>query len=375
MNEKERVKEQWLLDFQFFLSGRLHTPPYVAAARSYPLISLPSMIPHTQYLLDGIVWSLNEHSEWALEAWLVIQNHLKTTVDRLQDVARDLADGWKTDERVELDGFRARERTYGSHAAVQDVYLAFCVVDAVLKHVRSPKQAVKQTIEKALPHLVVETFPILQDYPRSPWMESATDEFRLLFLDFLRSWTASGVEPETNRRLEEHIRHCLKVRREAAQTGPSAARSTALQDGLRLVLDGASPAPAISSASTSLAPASGDPAGVEKKIRSFLASINPHRRSLASRLRCAHCGAPLRDEASKNAHYRIHFHGHNYLRPEVKMVRLMYPTVGEFIDHVGDIDRRGYFAKVVDVLEELYKHDGRGALKVRRLEDLPESNP
>lgn len=419
MNEEMRKKEEWTLGLQFFLSSRLRTAPYTAASRSYPQISVPSMVPNTQYLLDGIVWSFNDHPEWAADAWPYVQNYLRDAAERFAEEVNQLNTAIAVRQRqtagreanapdtaaaaalLAANSRIERERSYRAHAAVQDVYLAFCVVDALLKGCAAPpvprprskadashSPSLLETIERELPHLTADYFPVFAVYPaENTYVADAVEESRLLFLGLLESWVVMrSLEPHTVRRLEEHIRHRLKHSRETmaegdlgegggADGGRRGSNAAAVQQSLDILIRGTLATTAQKgggaggSGSRALkAPRSAEMA--ERNIKSFLGSIFPSRRNMGARFRCPHCGAPFKDEKSKDAHYRYHFHSHNVVRTEDKVVRLSYPSPEDFIMHLGDIDQRGYYPKSTELLEEAYKNGEAGAVKVRRMDEL-----
>lgn len=423
-----------MVGLQLFLSSRLRTQPFAVASRAHPSLSVPSMVPNTQYLLDGIVWALHDHPTWAAEAWLCAHNFIRDAAERFEETVAQLDTAVAVRQR-QKDPHRAprpatgnssvsscsskvaREQTYVAHAAVQDVYLAFCVMDAMLKgscaagaaagagpgkH-RSAFRPLKEEIEKALPHLVSDHFPIFAAFsPDNAFVADAVEEYRMLFLGLLESWAALRIlESHTVRRLEEHLRYKLKNLREGIGAGEEGApgneggrdgvragtgasgggHSTrlAVQQSLEVLLRGtlrgtASASPG--SAGRPRAPRTAEMA--ERNVKSFLASIFPARRpgagagagaGVGARIRCAHCGAPFKDEKAKDAHYRYHFHNHNVLREEDKVVRLSYPSQDDFMAHMGDVDQSGYYPRTTELLEEAYKNGAKGTVKVRRLED------
>lgn len=346
------------------------------------------MIPNSQYLIDGALWAIHDHPNWAMDAWLVVQNHLKDTGTRYEELRRELRNAKAVAAEEDPTSKTNRERLYRAHAAVQDLYLAFCVVDALLKseqlHLSRDTPSVKEAVEKELPHLVADYVPLFEAQ-HSEWAEDAAEEYRDLFFHLLRSWlTQQVLREDTHRRMEEFIRHKLKTNREAMEVAKAPFAASAATDGLRLLIRTTNAAATGSSKGAGRGPparAAGPggrgggpqqprrtPDSVERTIRSFLASIFPAKKGATGRFRCPHCGAYFKDDKSKNAHYRCHFTNHNFLKPEEKVVRLMYPSVNDFIEHTGDVERSGYFAKATDVLEDAYRNGERGVMKARRLE-------
>ncbi|GET90482.1 hypothetical protein, conserved [Leishmania tarentolae] len=430
-------KEEWCISLQFFLSSRLRTPSYAVASRQQPFIRVPPMIPRTQFLLDGIVWAVNDHPGWVESAWLTVQNHIKDTATRFAEVSDELArataaagsasssNSTTTNAISSMIAPRGsaldRGRTYHAHAAVQDVYLAFCVMDALVKGVRSDAAGkLHEIIGKELPQLVAYYVPVFAP-ATSYWVANAVDEYRHLFHALLDSWIVqSTFSGDVHRRLQEYLQHRLQHTREAEEEeqkqlqqdavgssteklnggrsgtngadpwGASVQRiidstarvssevmataSTTNQAGSRGMEKGgqqASVASTKNAALRSFERGVRTPDTVERTLRSFLNSIFPPRNTPAARHRCPHCGAPFRDDKSKSTHYRCHFYARNFLKPEEKMVRLMYPSAIDFAEHTGDLKREGQFTRTVEVLEEAYKGGDRGAVKIRRLEEPP----
>ncbi|KAK7200292.1 hypothetical protein NESM_000082000 [Novymonas esmeraldas] len=446
MDVDTQRKEEWCISLQFFLASRLRTPSYAVASRQHPFIQVPPMIPRTQFLLDGVVWAVNDHPSWVLEAWLTIQNHIKDTATRFAELSVELArvsaasggnaggGGGGTGATTVTSSTAAprgsaldRERTYQAYAAVQDVYLAFCVMDTVVKNVCADAAAeLHGAVEKELPHLVTHYMPVFAPVT-SHWAAEAAEEHRHLFHALLDSWLQQGTfNSDVHRRLQEYIQHRLQRTREAEAedqqqqqqqqqhsdavgraNGSHGSSGAADLWGLSVqqIIDSSarvSAAVVATAPSTSVAQAEakgrGGPPGtaaaeaksavlqsfargvrtpdtVERTLRSFLNSIFPSRNTPAARHRCPHCGALFRDEKSKNAHYRCHFYARNFLKPEEKLVRLMYPSASDFAEHTGDVKREGRFTRTIEVLEEAYKGGARGAVKTRRLEEpAPEAD-
>ncbi|CBZ35927.1 hypothetical protein, conserved [Leishmania donovani] len=430
-------KEEWCISLQFFLASRLRTPSYAVASRQHPFIRVPPMIPRTQFLLDGIVWAVNDHPSWVESAWLTIQNHIKDTATRFAEVSDELtrataaaasaasSSGTITNAISSMIAPRGsaldRGRTYQAHAAVQDVYLAFCVMDALVKGVRADVAGkLHEVIGKELPQLVAYYVPVFAP-ATSYWVANAVDEYRHLFHALLDSWIMqSTFNSDVHRRLQEYLQHRLQHTREAEEdeqkqlqqdaAGSSAAKVNGGRSGVnspdvwgtsvqhiidstaRVSAEVMAAAPTTNLVGSGVRENGGQPAAVasaknaalrsfergvrspdtvERTLRSFLNSIFPPRNTPAARYRCPHCGAPLRDDKSKNAHYRCHFYARNFLKPEEKLVRLMYPSAADFAEHTGDLKREGHFTRTVEVLEEAYKGGNRGAVKIRRLEEPP----
>lgn len=446
-------KEIWLVNLQAFLENRLTTPTYALASRAYPNISAPLSLQNTQGLLDGLSLSLQDNPNWIKSAWGLIQSHVKRTYQRFEDVKELLMTTGFQEARKSKGGKPHGEGRYRALSAVQDVYLAFCVVDATLKAIPclTPikfQREIRELVESSLPSLVCDCFPPLapigalseasllgaKNTSPSAYLQEALEIYRWQFWDLLRAWKGSSehssrytststvsilsstfaegtISSEANQRLEEYIQHTLKVRREAGgktisslpgDHGSSSSNGNAIGEDLSIqgminsltetAIEGMTPS--FSSFSQSVASAGGSAAGplagwsnasinsstvtaemMDRRIRSFLHHIFPSRmRGNAHRHRCGYCGAPFDSDAAKNTHYRYHFHSRNALRPEEKVVRLLLPAAADFIEHVGDSDRSGYFPKVTLTLEEAYKGGANGAVTIRRGAPKPSGN-
>lgn len=449
-------KENWLINLQAFLENRLTTPAYISASRAYSSISAPFLLQNTQGLLDGFSLSLQDHPSWVKSAWGVIEGHLKRTYQRVEDVKELLTTTTFSQARNDKESKTYREGKYRALAAVQDLYLAFCVVDATLKSIPflspvSVQGEVREAVESVLPSLVCECFPLLAPVSsssieglsvaddgndRNAPLHEAIEAYRWQFWDLLFAWRGTGsceissasssllansfsegtISSAANHRLEDYIRHTIKVRHEAeAKTAASFSNratssylssfestSNHLHSNINgnLPMNGvgenslanAAAAKLVSSFSAlpqggsiqsnntgSLMTNGGSAAAtgemIDKRIRSFMHHIFPSRqRGNAYRHRCGYCGAPFDSDAAKNAHYRCHFHSRNALRSEEKAVRLLFPSSSEFIEHVGDYDRSGYFPTVTLTLEEAYKGGAKGGVSIRRRPTKPLSN-
>ncbi|KAG5490364.1 hypothetical protein JKF63_00484 [Porcisia hertigi] len=440
MDSDTQRQEEWCISLQFFLSSRLRTPSYAVASRQDPFIRVPSMIPRTQFLLDGILWAVNDHPGWVESAWLTIQNHIKDTATRFAELSEELArataaavsassttssSSAATNAISSMIAPRGsaldRRYTYQAHAAVQDIYVAFCVMDALVKGLCADAAGnLRDAIGKELPQLVAYYIPVFAS-STSYWVANAVEEYRNLFLALLDSWVMqSTFNSDVNRRLQEYLQHRLQRTRDAESEeqhllqDSAAGSATAKVNGksgnvrgdgvwemsVQNIIDSTARVSAamIATNSTSnlpLAKATGKddqqasvaiiknpalysfergvrtPETVERTLRSFLNSIFPPRNTPAARHRCPHCGAPFRSDKAKSTHYRSHFYSRNFLKPEEKLVRLMYPSAADFAEHTGDLKREGQFTRTVEVLEEAYKGGGRGTVKIRRLEEPP----
>ncbi|EPY19997.1 hypothetical protein STCU_03937 [Strigomonas culicis] len=359
-------REEWIINFQFFLSSRLRSPTFADASRVYQTVTAPSMIANTQYLLDGILWAINDHEEWYLESWMAIQNHIRDCSERYKEVAKQRREA---KEAEPLPPGSEREGSYNAQVAVQDLYLSLCVVDIVFKNALGKKEEkLRLRIEEALPSLASEYVPLF-DVATNVWVEEALHEYQSLLLNLLRSWHQIASS-DTRRRMEDLIRFKLKHARDSIQSeasggGPSA---DAWRDGLAVILRstsgtvGGGSGAASSAAPATSASAQRNPNVVRQSIRGFLNSVFPQRPTEFTKFPCPHCGSFFKSEEVKNIHYRYHFYSHNTDQKSEKLVRLLYPTRSEFVDAVGRTD--GSYVRVVEKLDDAYRNGAKGAMKL-----------
>lgn len=357
-------RDEWLARLQLLLNVRLRTVSFDAASRNRPPALVPLPLPNSQYIIDGVMWSVRDNTAWAFDAWLTIQNHLQSCSQRHAQLADQISRAHAPNGPH--FGAAERERLYTSHACVQDVYIAFCLVDSFLRHTRGElTAAARDAVEKELPRLVADHMPIWQT-ARSPCTHDAVEDYRLLFLDLLRSWTVTKLlRPDTHRRIEEYVRHKLKTVRSGLEEGEgngngnSAERRQpgAIRAGLRALLTGAEASEPSSSLSTVDV--------VRKNMREFMYAIFPPHRSESGRQRCAHCGAIFKSVAAKNAHYRYHFYNRSYLTEE-KIVRLPYPTVQDYIASEVDCGATGNFIRITENLLDVLRVPEKQTVRVRK---------
>lgn len=405
-NKMAETKELWLKSVESFLLTRVTTFPYNALPRAFSTISLPFPVANTQGLLDGLVWAFNDHpQEWVKEAWIrVLQGHVKQMHLRLEDAlevnaksAKKESESSPEDSNKNLSSLPGhRERYYRVCAAYQDVYLSFCVLDALLKSELLTKYPeLKPFLESSLPQLVCECFPIFitgsthspTSYYYNFYLHEAEEVYRWQFWNLLRSWiTMETLHPSTHRHLEHYLKHTLDQKRLSLQmaekewksqhTDPSAdmdssAKADLLASSEELLNESDSFA-VLSHLSTASSTTLSHADLVDRSIRSLLHHIFPPKRVIAYRFRCQHCGAPCDGSPStKDNHYRCHFHARNVLRPDEKIVRLLNPSIANFVAHAGDYDKTGYFPEVVKSLEAAYRGGGKGEVQIRRAANNP----
>nr|CCC90244.1 unnamed protein product [Trypanosoma congolense IL3000] len=388
-------KDAWLVGLHQFLNTRLRTVPYAAATRVRPNVSVPLPLQNTQYMIDGLMWSVRDCVAWAADAWLCAQSHLHSCTQRFTQLSEQLNREELQQSRREpntvdeaaVDGeAMERERLYDCHACVQDVYVAFCVVDAFLRHMSDASISVKELAEKELPRLVADHIPLWQR-PPSRYMQQAMEEYSLLFLDMLRSWTTTRVlRPDTQRRIEEYVRHKLKTVRDAPARpngvvsdssgvnsigtagGLGGGRLRAVSAGLRMLLSNATAHPQKSTEASPVVAAD----AARLTIASFISAIFPSSRSEAGRNRCAHCGLVLKNATAKSTHYRYHFCSRSY-NTDLKIMRLPYPSLDDYMFHEPDCGETGNFVRVTYDMLDVFRAPENRTVRVRRAKKAPES--
>lgn len=350
------LEEQWIGNLKAFLSSRLVTPSYATASAAVPDVSAPPLLANSQGLLDGLLWSLNDSPSWSKSAWFAVQGHVKATFENMQNTNETLGKGLVAGAPLKA----VRERSYRFRAAVQDVYLSFCIVDTMLKSdCALTDKKFRESIETALPQFVADYFPLF--FPnKSVFLREAVEEYQWLFWDLLRCWVQDSTRTrDGNHRIEFYLAHSLKRRREEKKSGEGDPDAN-VASGLASLFSHSFGSGVSATLSTSITAET-----IGKTIRSYLNYIFAARRANAFRQRCQHCGAPFDSETAKNNHYRYHFHAHNYLRSE-KVVRLLHMSKEEFLNHAGDFDKSGYFPRATESFEEAYKGGSSGVMKARR---------
>ncbi|CBH10702.1 hypothetical protein, conserved [Trypanosoma brucei gambiense DAL972] len=381
-------KDEWLVGLQQFINTRLRTIPFAAAARVRPQVSVPLPLPNTQYLIDGLMWSVRDCAAWAADAWLCAQSHLHACTQRYAKLNETLTynaqqrQGGRESKQGE-DSAAERERMYDCHALIQDIYIAFCLVDAFLRHMSEVSKSVKELVEKELPRLVADHMPLWEP-AHNHYAEEAVEDHRLLFLDLLRSWTVTGLlRPDTQRRIEEYVRHKLKTVREAiadssrrsndGQVAVSSRRERqirAISSGLRAFLYNTAEQKQQQQLSVPL-PSEGKSGertnavdAVRLTMASFVSAIFPSSRTEAGRYRCAHCGLVLKNASAKTSHYRYHFCSRSY-NTELKIVRLPFPALEDYISHEVDCGETGSFVRVTHDMLDVFRSPQNRTVRVR----------
>lgn len=352
-------KEEWLLALRTIVSERLRSVPHTAAMERNPLTETPNVVANTQHVIDGIVWGLNDRPLYIKDAWTVITNIIGERGKRLLNYDAD-------NRGVPASARAEKEHAYKAHALMQDLYLSFCVADAVMKNC---KQAIRRdsslqtTIERDAIKLSAEYMPPFRRLDL-PAMRIAAGEFTLLFLAIVNSWVAGElavVSESARSRLEDHLRHVLKSQRRG--TSSTADNDEQRLENLRALRTLTSSSEVTRAVKTEGGVRSREMS--ESTVMSFIQSIFPQRRNPMSNRRCAHCGVFLTTDEACKLHYRHHFDRRNLLEKDRKMVRLMNPSIEDFTAHIGDLQKKGYTPKIITSFEEAYKNGQKGFIEVR----------
>ncbi|EPY29228.1 hypothetical protein AGDE_10061 [Angomonas deanei] len=341
-------KESWLTNLQHLIASRLKCTSFADTSRSYPLCDAPFPIANSQYIIDGIVWGLNDYTEFFPESWMIIRNHVKECVETFHETSASVANLGDKPSTAQW-----RETSYAVSAAPQNLYVAWCLVDAVVKNEFFCERTNSLNIVlSAFPSLVGEYYPLFW-MSRNALTDSAMEEYRSLFLNLLRSWWLL-FPPTVNRRIGDTIAFRGKQVLEQLRESEGNANAESFKGSLDVILGVRGETESgYSSGGSSV---SRNQTFTDHQVKAFVDSI-----FIKSYLRCPQCGVFSTSAEEKNAHYRSHFDQRNLDRDE-KYVRLLYPTLDEFTKHTQP-DRANY-VKTIDTFEDSYRQGKRGATKV-----------
>lgn len=363
----------WSEQLHQFLNGRLRTTSYKVAVKQHPLVLIPQVPLHTQHIVDGIALAIVDRGDrCGRETFLTICNHLKSCWGRWLQVMQYVTENaGNSISHEDNDAHQQRRFTYGAMAALQDVLLAWYVVDAVLKlplHTQA-----KSTGKHALPPPVVcsllleELATLLPHHmplfcmttlsTKSPVIVAALLEYWHRFEDMITSWYLPTMHDTLQagsgalRRCEEVVkRHLLTAQNrvtDAAHSAPGllASMSTTTSQGIvrgsartdlmsiiRNALAGGStqkhhdgPSNAAAASTTSSA---GRPTG-KALVDIFIQQAFERSRTALS---CKQCGALFPSEGGLMSHYATHFSTKEQ-RDTDTAVRLRFPSVEDALQH------------------------------------------
>ncbi len=369
----------WARTLHLFLNCRLRASRHVAnGSGSISGGGIPSMPANTQFLIDGIAMAVDDHATSALVGWGAIGDHLRACAGRYARLRSQLLDVQHGAQRYGRDTIQ-----WAAHATVQDLYLAWCVVDGVAKTTRLAE--VRHAAEAEWPRLVALHMSLLWhgagaapgpalsgdgDSSSSrpnlhvhvvTMLDSAVAQFRPLFLDLLRSWAVTAgrgaaLRPDTRRRMEDHVRQALLVAAESAQQRTGGALLSADRAGN---LHGTAVAQLLQSHTGAGPATAGSPHGGGGYRGRFggtparLLDLTVMQLSDANRqpFGCRHCGAHFKSSEACSQHYRLHFLARGLADP---MLRLRPCSRGDFLAHHVPGLPDGSFVKTVAPLGQAY---------------------
>lgn len=357
----------WGRDLQLFLEGRLQTVPYRVASRSNPLVELPNLPMNTQYLIDGVVAAIADHGvRFAGESLRIVVSHLGQAWGRWDDVRRRLEEVHAATQHMS-EHRRATQFRYAAHAAMQDVLLSWYVVDAVLKsrssgHELAQDELVRPLLQQ-LPSLCSRHMPVFcaqSISSGSPYIAGAVEDYRLLFLQVLQSWTLPqpyGLPLDCQQRCSDFMAQRLRTIADDVAQRHRNHRGAALSEDLVALLQsayktegGAAAGPAHhSSFPQRTFPVPGGRGRGHFRSRQEQAQHYWNRQKRGKdlvnffidqaftfangRFYCIHCGAPFSNMELQQAHHRSHFLMHEQ-RDKDPAVRMRFPSADEFAQHV-----------------------------------------
>jgi hypothetical protein len=335
----------WSEQLHVFINGRLRTTPYRLAVKQQPLVIIPQVPLNTQFLLDGIAMAIHDRGDlFGRETFLAVTNHLKSTSGRWMQVAQYVTENCGGSSVVHVSQ-QHRRFTYGAMAALQDLLLAWYVVDVVLKHVDAKSVAFSLLAEE-LPHLITTHMPLLcattVSTSASTYIVAAVREYRGRFEDLMATWYMdptihrAGIR-DVLRRSEEVLKRVLtRPAAVAVSVGPDGRAAQAANSSvvigndllslIRSALAGTLSMPTVSKPATK--------SQVPKLSGKALVDVYIQQAFERSRgqLSCKQCGALFPSETSLAAHFPTHFATYEQ-RDTDTAVRLRFPSADDVLQH------------------------------------------
>ena len=330
---------EWIRSLQLFLDCRLRSSRQCGDAQ-FPLMPM-----NTQYLVDGIVLAINDHPELAASSWSAVLGHLRDCHGRYERLKAQLNEA-NVARRHGLGRIR-----YACVATVQDLYLAWCMIDGLVKN--TTIDAIRQSVDLEMPRLVASNLSLLwsasADAP--PMLLAAVAEFRGLFLDLVRSWPLlRSIRPDTIRRCEEHVKQALRV---ASQLAESTASARSDKHGANVV------AKFIARQQQQARETSGSGGSSSKSAKLLDSVVMQLNDCVRNPFACKHCGAYFTSADACSKHYRVHFFARAQMtRGDADpMVRLRPCTKDEFVGHAVMPSTDGSFVRTVAPSSDAYRGD------------------
>lgn len=341
----------WSEQLHMFLNGRLRTTPYRVAVKQHPLVTIPQVPLNTQYIIDGVVMAVTDRGDrCGRETFLTVCNHLKSCWGRWLQVVQYVSENAAS---VGLHLHQHRRYTYGVMAALQDVLLAWYVVDAIIKGgvCQTAVPVASSLLLEELPQLLPAHIPTLCSTTMnasSTIVTAAMLEYRGRFEDLVASWYHQPVATamrDVLRRCEEVVRrHALAHSDElehplsssALATHPADIKEAPVSPGdmlsiIRSALAGTLHADAVGVVSNEK-PTSH--ASVAKLSGRALVDVFVQQAFERTRtpLSCKHCGVLFPSETALSGHFPTHY-ATKEQRDTDTAVRLRFPSVDDALHH------------------------------------------
>lgn len=382
--DAQALDHEWIQTLQLFVACRLRTPKS-AGGGGAPPSGIPPTLSNTQFLIDGIILSINDHPDRSRSSWAAVVGNLRTCHTRFTSLSLQLSN--PTDSRQ----YAANQLMYSSLAVVQDLYIAWCLMDGVMKNCAD----LNALTELEWPKLVAGYMCPLWCFNASidktssssgnrQYLANAVEEFRGLLMDIARSWTSlKPLRVDTLRRCEEHVRQALRVASEGMSD--HGGNNVTHQDGVwnfiastRRGQEGTSSSNHSTRVAGPATTTTGVGGGAVLTGQKLLdAVVSQFYDAARCRLCCKHCGAFFTTEEGRSAHYGVHFFGRSQLhKGEVDpMVRLASPSSSSsFVRHVclgpDDVSTTSTSLRSIGHSSAAFRDEGAAQVRVRTTEDL-----
>lgn len=389
---------EWIRSLRLVLNCRLRSSTHFSASRGCGFPPMPS---NTQFVIDGIVMAVDDRPALASASWQATVEHLRECCSRFHRLRQQLL-GASHAGNATLK-FGVERIQWATYAMVQDVYLAWCVLDGVAKDSAVPE--IRRVAELEWPRLVAQHMTVLWEAyapdtgtSKTPGtaselqngevgvvrlIDGAVSQFRGLFLDLLRSWLLMrSFRADTLRRIDEHVRQALRV-----AAVKFAECSSSLASGLdsmasaaavaQLILRTRQAATAVPPAGIPVAVLAGGTSSGRPLLSSFrrgfhagaatkLLDVTVMQLSDSNRqpFACRQCGAPFKSSAACSAHYRVHFFTRAQLGDTDQMVRLRPCSREAFLaHHVASGPPDGSFIATVAPIKTAYRDEAVVAVR------------
>lgn len=336
------MSEDWRTSLQRFIEARLRVMPYrVARQRG---ISIPSLPLNVQFIIDGVLLAIEDHPDRQRDSADAIIDHLRHCYKRLSQLCTDL-------EAALPSGSAASKKLwtefpvqvhYCVSAALMDVYLAWCLVDAALKQHKS----LSATVQAVLPIHVATLMPVFTRTTSShPVIAVALREYRPLFFDLMASWSVSDgwISQDCLHRCEAYLRHKFLTERSRRSND-----STPHLPNIAKIMGLLNPLKGEANSSHATIKVVGREE-LENASRALFFDARFVKAKLSG-LSCSQCGATF---AAKDA-LEVHFRNHLLVKGLTgnPSMRLRFASINDFIHHrPTELSEKATAKNFVTVLE------------------------